>query len=334
MTAPGQQPQWGSYRHRYSAPPPQLPAAAAVKPGIVALAPLNLGSVLGGAFTVYKFNPAAMIALPLVLFGALAAIGAPLAFLLSSGLETVSDPFQIGVQVLPAVLGIAALALVSCAIIPFVAGSVHGAVLGRKLTVAEIWTATSRRIPAVLGYTLLLGLAMVVTTVLLILPMVALQENVPALVGAMILLSLAYTVFWVWLSVKVLVAPAAIAVEGLGPIAAIRRSFRLTRGAFWPVLGTYLLASMIASIAQQLLGGLVSVPIAMVTSLVDLERPDLLLATLMVPAAFLSMAIVLPFNYAVVTLIYVDRRIKLEAYDVELAQQAAPVQPPSAWGRS
>lgn len=333
---PGQlpQPQWGSYRHQQMPPPPQPGPAAAVKPGIVPLAPLSLGTILGGAFSSYRFNPRAMILLPFLLFAVIAIPGAPLGYLLSTGyaldssVNSFTGQFDPGVEVIPGLLGLAGLALVSSAIIPFVASCIHGAVIGRKLTVAEIWAATRSRIPAIIGYTLLLGLAMTLSFAIVALPL--LLGNVAAVITGVVLL-LGCAVGWIWLSTKLLLAPAAIALESLGPIAAARRSFELTRGAFWPILGTYLLTSIIVSIAQQVIATAVGIPLT-VLLLTRWEDQPQMMWVVNTPVTLLLLAIVMPFTYAVVTLIYTDRRIKREAYDVELAQQAFPPPPPAPTG--
>ena len=51
----------------------------------------------------------------------------------------------------------------------------------------------------------------------------------------------------------VLTAPA-IVLEGLGPVAGMRRSWRLVKRRFWPVLGTALLGGLMASLAVSLVG--------------------------------------------------------------------------------
>jgi hypothetical protein len=305
-----------------------------LKPGIVPLAPMNVGSVLGGAFSMYKFNPAAMIALPLLLLGILALIGAPLGYLASTGFDTFGDPIDIGTRLAPSLLGLAVLSLTTSIVVGFIASSVRGAVLGRKLTPAEVWAATRGRIPAIVGYAVMLGLAMAAVIAVCLLPFTWLVLDVAMQVIGMLVGTLVFCVLWFWLSTKLLLAPVAIVLEGLGPFAAIRRSFQLTRGAFWPILGTYLLASLIVGLVQQVVGGAFSLAITMAAAFGEPGQQNAVTSTLMVPVVFLLLAIVLPFSNAVITLIYLDRRIKTEAYDVELIQQAYPMGAPTAyqWG--
>jgi hypothetical protein len=288
--------------------------------------------VLGAAFTVYRFNPRAMILLPLVLFAGLGALSAPLTFVMIRALDsaiTFADPLRLGLNIAPAALGLLGIGVVSLLIIPFIAVAVHAAVLGHKISIGQIWEQTRSRIPAVLGYSILLGLAMSLPAGLLLLPLIGIVsgDTAGAVVGVVliILMTLGYLVYAIWLGTKTVLAGPAIVLERLGPIEAVGRSFRLTRGAFWPVLGTYYLGSIIASVAAQIVSYVIMIPLSLTT----LGSPDFALVgtAMMIPATVLTMAITMPFTYAVVTLIYIDRRIKSEAYDVDLVRQSAPSTP-------
>jgi hypothetical protein len=273
-----------------------------------------------------------MILLPLVLFAGLGALSAPLTFVMIRALDSAisfADPMQIGLNIAPAALGLLGIGVVSLLIIPFIAVCVHAAVLGHKVSIGQIWEQTRSRIPAVLGYSVLLGLAISLPAGLLLLPLIGIVsgDTVGLVVGvvSIVLLSLGYLVYAIWLSTKTVLAGPAIVLEGLGPIEAVGRSFRLTRGAFWPVFGTYALASIIASFAAQIVSYVILIPLSLTT----LGSSDVaLIGTAMtIPVSFLTMAITMPFTYAVVTLIYIDRRIKSEAYDVDLVRQSAPSTP-------
>ena len=53
---------------------------------------------------------------------------------------------------------------------------------------------------------------------------------------------------------------SVIALEGVGPIEALQRSFRLVRGRWWPTVGFLLLVGLFGSVAAQLVQ-LVALPI-------------------------------------------------------------------------
>jgi hypothetical protein len=63
-----------------------------------------------------------------------------------------------------------------------------------------------------------------------------------------------------WLAGCFSMISAVVAVEGVGPVDALRRSFHLVRGRWWPTVGFLLLVGLFGSIAAQLVQ-LVAIPI-------------------------------------------------------------------------
>ena len=108
----------------------------------------------------------------------------------------------------------------------------------------------------------------------------------------------------------VLTAPA-IVIEGLGPLQGMRRSWRLVRRRFWPVLGTALLAGLLTVV---------------LTEIVSLAPSELVraLAGPSVRAAIDAVitAVTQAFGWAFVTtlatLLYFDQRIRQEGLDLEV----------------
>ena len=107
----------------------------------------------------------------------------------------------------------------------------------------------------------------------------------------------------------VLTAPA-IVLEGLGPVAGMRRSWRLVKRRFWPVLGTALLGGLMASLAVSLVGLLPD-------SLAALASPHVRAVLDAVVGTFTE-----AFEWALVTmlatLLYFDQRIRQEGLDLEV----------------
>lgn len=135
----------------------------------------------------------------------------------------------------------------------------------------------------------------------------------------------------VWLWTSWYVAIPALLVEGTGPIDALTRSFRLVKNRFWPVLGTGVLAWLIAGVVSQLIGlvvGLFTVfPAALdaaETGVVDggIFGPSLL-------ADAVASIITVPFLAAVAVCVYFDLRVRFEGFDVEvLAAQSENLEIP------
>ena len=103
-------------------------------------------------------------------------------------------------------------------------------------------------------------------------------------------------------------------VEGIG------RSWALTCGSFWRVLGILVLAGLITGIVN----GMLSFGLGLIFGVVALGLPaaqPLVTALTMLLTSVLS-AFVLPFTAAVTALTYIDLRMRTEGLDVELRQAA------------
>jgi hypothetical protein len=124
-----------------------------------------------------------------------------------------------------------------------------------------------------------------------------------------------YTVF-------ALASPALI-LEQQRVFGSMGRSFRLVQGAFWRTLGVLLLAFIVKAIV----GGVIGVPFSLAGGGMDALFADAgnvstLGLVLQAIGAIISGTITTPFAAAVIVLVYVDRRIRREALDIELARAA------------
>jgi len=190
---------------------------------------------------------------------------------------------------------------------------VSGAYVGAEVDWRESLAIAFSRLGAVLGASLLVGLLFVAPFVVLI-PAVLLgfaaggsALAVLGIVGA----SLAALMLVAYLWVKTSLAIPALMVEGLGPIAAITRSWNLTTGRFWPVFGTLALASILVGIAGGVLVGGVGLMGAFVES-------NVVLALLNLIFGLVASAVTTPLSVAVGLVIYFDLRIRKEGFDLQL----------------
>jgi hypothetical protein len=117
-------------------------------------------------------------------------------------------------------------------------------------------------------------------------------------------------------------APMAIVLERKSVTASITRSVALARPQFWRIFGIRLLASIVAVVVA----GAVSVPFDILGQVVSAgggpEAPSLLRMTIMTIGQAIGQIITTPFTAGVVVLLYVDARIRAEAFDFVL--QSAP----------
>ena len=319
------------------APPYAAPRPVAHKPGAIPLRPLVLTDVFDGAFRIIRYNPQATIGAA-VLVSAVAMVVPVLVSLATGstgGLQP--DPATGSVsdsQLIHLVTGLGGL-LVGSQLqaigLLYVSGMIahvsSAAAVGRKLTMAEAWAATAGKRWRLLGMSFLLGLAVLVAfglvAAILVVGAVAFDAPLGALVvtglGLGMLLVVGY--LWFWVRVRALAVPALM-LEPVGVFGALRRAVALTRGQFWRLLGLLLLVSLVVGVA----GAVLRLPFSLVAQVAlttDSGGHGLLIYLLVTGAAtVISAALMQPFVAAVSALLYLDQRIRKEAYDVELLGRA------------
>jgi hypothetical protein len=113
-------------------------------------------------------------------------------------------------------------------------------------------------------------------------------------------------------------APSLIVLERLRIFPAISRSFKLVRNDFWRVFGIWLLASIVVAVVA----GAVSVPFSLGGQiLLTAASSTMMLLFAMVllsVGSAVGQIITSPFSAGVVVLLYTDRRIRAEAFDLVL----------------
>jgi hypothetical protein len=199
------------------------------------------------------------------------------------------------------------------------------AVFGSTITIGETWTKIRGRLLPLLGLALLEAAVVVVLAglVAVILALVSAIGNRALAVLMGFPLLLAIIALLVYLYTVVLFAPVLIVLERLPVIDAITRSFALVRGGFWRVLGirtlTFIVASVIANamatpfsiVGQVILAGNTSVSVLLIGT------------TVASIGSAIGEIVTAPFNAGVIVLLYTDRRMRAEAFDLVLQTGAA-----------
>ena len=339
-------------------PAPPTPAGAdwdaaggfflAPKPGIIPLRPLSIGEIISGAFESLRANPRAMFLPSLIVLTATGALSAVLNYfgadlLLSRVGALLNNSSDAGPsEILPAFIGsfasqmVGALltALATTILTGLLIVAVSRSVLGRIATPGEVWERTRGRILPLIGQTLLITLITLVADIIIAIIGIALiaivtsfimgsDPGVGAIIAALLVaFALAVLLFFavVFLIVRLSLAPAALMLENTGVVEGIGRSWALTRGSFWRVLGILVLAGLITGLVT----GTLSFGLGMVFGVVSVGLPaahPLVSAVTVLLTSVLS-ALVLPFTAAVTALTYIDLRMRTEGLDVELRQAA------------
>jgi len=116
----------------------------------------------------------------------------------------------------------------------------------------EIAGASLRRVPAVIGSSLMFGLVLLGLTAAAVLPIAlvaALDLGTAAIVLTSLFVTVAAVVLGAWLWGRLLLAPVIAAIGGYG--VGLRRSWGLTDGRFWYVVGRVIVAFLIAGALGQ-----------------------------------------------------------------------------------
>ncbi|WP_427018652.1 hypothetical protein ACQCSX_09025 [Pseudarthrobacter sp. P1] len=354
------QPQWG----QHAPPQPGYPQngwaagggyLAPPKPGVIPLRPLSLGEVLDGAFQAARRNGKAMFGSALLVQAAASLLNAVVLVLFFSGSNFTAviagtlPSDELGPLVLAYGSSIAVAAMLQVLAQTTLQGvlvvPVLRAILNRHTGFKEMLALARPRIGTLLLAALLYMAASVLATAVVVAVAVLLVLWLgPGGIVAAVLLALTAAAATIWAGTKVMLAPAAIIVEDLGVLAAVARSWRLTTSSWWRTFGTYFVAALIAGA----IGGVIATPVSLVTSLVTgMANPNPTEADFMASFAIsqgvsllvstLVGAVTLAFSSGVMSLIYVDLRMRKEGFDVVLMRQmeSAPYAPgiPGASGR-
>jgi hypothetical protein len=300
---------------------------------VIPLRPLSLSDIFNGAVAYIRANPKATLGLTTVVV----VIAQLLALILSVGPLAFTGELQpslSGEELSPGVMlgssassiaGAGATWLSSILLSGMLTVVVGRAVFGTSITISEAWQRLRPRLLALIGFTVLevVGAVVLVAVVVLIISGVAVAAGGVAAAVAGVPLVLALIVGLVYLGVMLSFAPSVIVLERLQIIPAISRSFKLVRNDFWRVLGIRLLGGIVAAV----IAGAVTVPFSFGGQILLVSGSSTLTAlialVLLSIGSAIGQIITAPFSAGVVVLLYTDRRIRAEAFDLVLQTGAA-----------
>jgi hypothetical protein len=166
--------------------------------------------------------------------------------------------------------------------------AVADAYLGRRPSAGSSLRFAARRLPAALWLTVALVVVLVPATIALIIPAI-------------------------WLLVAYSMAFPAMLIERVGGFRALRRSYRLVKGHWWRVALTLLVAYIIVSVLQGVVGA------ALIAVAVLVFDPESFTAHVLATLSNIAgSALTTPFFAAVTAVIYFDLRVRKEGFDLAL----------------
>ena len=293
------------------------------------LRPLGVGDIVDRVFALYRAKPVLFLAIATVpyLILVLVIVGLGLAFATSFlGLITVINDASEGrtpdVGTLASGMATFIVFVLAVVIVAIVVLSAQSAALiaafshhylGRQTTIGEAFREGLAASPSVIGAGLLLFVLLVALWIALGILMAVTQQVLVVIVAVF-----GGMVATVYIAASALVAPVVATIEHAGPAQALRRSWTLSEGNRWRILGLQLLLALLNGVISVLLSTI------FVTSLVSDPNTRAIATQAVNLIANIAWT---PVQWGTFAILYYDLRVRREAFDLTLAAEALPRQP-------
>lgn len=313
------------------------------KPGLIPLRPMTLGTILSASLMVLRRNPRPIFGLALLVMGVVTIASVALVGIVTfSGFERTlsasgadAEIIEAGAaaSVLLAALFAAALSLVGSAILQgIVSLEVARGAVGERLRLRGLWNAAKGRLGALIGWSALVALAVMIGVAVLTVVaalLFAVGGTVGIVFGVLSVIGgvLVAVAVMAWLGTFLSLVPSALMIERLTLGRAIRRSWSLVSGSFWRIFGILLLILVIV----QTVASIVTAPVSFLGGLgASLLNPtgneEAAVATFI---ALYGVTLILSIAVGAVTviiqsaapaLLYIDLRMRKEGFDLSLTR--------------
>ncbi|TLM86970.1 hypothetical protein FDW84_05915 [Pseudarthrobacter sp. NamE5] len=303
---------------------------------MVPLRPLMFGEIMDGSFQTIRRNAKAMLgasllaqSLAAILTAVLTAVAATSMVSIEAWADSASaaDLSALGLGFVAAILLVTVLTV-------FLASVLQGAmvvpvarsILNRPTGFRQMWALARPRAGALIRLAALLMAAVLLAAAVpaaLAVALIAGTEGAGILL--LIPLFLGCVALYIWIYIKLLVAPAAVVVEELGALHALRRSWELTQTNWWRIFGITVVVGIMVGIVSQV----VMIPVSMLPPLLaDVVSPHggseqavgVAVAVAIITALLgaLAGALGYAFQTSVMALIYMDLRMRKDGLDISL----------------
>lgn len=287
------------------------------------LRPLGVGDIVDRVFSIYRARPVLFLAvsaipyLLLVLFVGAIGLGFAGSFLALAPI--LAGDVEGGVPALLSVIGDLIVFVVLVIIAALITSLVQSAALvdaaaarymGRDPTVASSLRVGLAASPRLLGMGFVALLAFLALWVAVVIAMGVVREWWAFLGGGLFGLVASF-----YLTASWMVSPAVATLEGTGPIASLRRSWWLSDGSRWRILGLILLLLVLQAVLSSLLS------FVLIASFVTDQSLQIVLQQAVNLLATIAWA---PVYWGTFAVLYYDLRVRKEALDLQLAAEALP----------
>jgi hypothetical protein len=307
------------------APPLDLDATAA---GDLPFRPMSISEMLDGAIACVRLFPRAVLGPSVAITAVIQVAGSVAAYFFvgRAAREEVTPEWvveSIGTQFLLGAFGL----LLSAFGIVLLAG-MFGPVLGRALlgssaTLRGTWRDTRPRLGRLIGVALVVTLLPLLALALPVVPFalfIAVEAHPAAILLAAVLGFGVGAPLMVWLYVLLVLAAPAVVLERETVGGALRRAWTLSKGRWWRTCGTLLLAILVTVFMGFFALRIPFLLIELIFFGGDGGQGSQTVLALGVDTVgrIVSWSVVLPFDAGVIALLYIDRRMRREGFDLEL----------------
>lgn len=289
---------------------------------------LGVGEIVDRVFALYRARPLLFLALAavpyLLLVLVITALGVVFAGTLI-GLAAIATDVAGGGAPDPASLagGLAALAVFGLVVLvaAVVILSAQSAALvdamgslyiGRTTTFGQAFRNGLRASPRVIFAGFLVFIVLIAFWAALIIAAVVAQQTLVAIVAA-----IAALVGSVYIVASTLVMPVVATLEGAGPVRSLQRSWKLSDGNRWRIIGIELLLFILNVVISALLSAI------FVSSLIQDATARTVVQQI---ASVVTNVAWAPVQWGTFAILYYDLRVRHEAFDLQLAAEALPRQ--------
>jgi hypothetical protein len=286
-------------------PPPPPPPGHGPGDRPFALQPMGVGEILDAAIKLYRSQWKSLMAIVAIAL-------VPITFLQVFLTRSLGSPFSTdvvpladveGTLITSSVVGLIQLLVVQPFLTAAVAKASADVYLGHTVLVGPTFRFAVSRIHSILWISILSVLVVLVP--LFVLGIIGALGATELAVGLVVLLVIPAII----VLVRFVFGSTVLVVEGKKGSKALARSWRLAKGHFWKLVGTLLLANIIASVLE----GVLSVPGGLVFGALGPAGWPIYAIGLSVAAILTT-----PFTTLIAVLLYFDLRIRKEAFDLEV----------------
>ncbi|MFJ5234215.1 hypothetical protein ACIQBJ_30465 [Kitasatospora sp. NPDC088391] len=293
-------------------PGPQQAAGTPVV-GPIPLRPLGVGELMDGSFALVRLHWRVALGFSLGFAAFLQLVQAGVEWWIHLNGNSFADMFS-SYLTLPLHM------LLATFVTGLLSPVVSAALLGRETTHGTVWAQVRPRFWALAALSLLHLLVLSAAFAALVVPVLALTGFTAEPLLILLLPVAVLPGAWLWVALS-WTAPALI-LEKQSVLGAFRRSWRLVRGAWWRTFGVQLLFGLVCGLVTISVIGPASLVSGILGSNDSSDGTAVLTIALTGVFAAFAKTLTLPLQATLITLLYVDRRIRREALDLELARAA------------